>query len=201
MSHSLIDSNEGKLHFAGHETFPLRYGWLKKAYNAVINEEKGGEIPGSIFNDEAAIAKFGVGRNMVLSIKHWALATGVLTAEDVPGERNTKISSGPIGDLLFGDGLDPYLEHPGSLWVLHWMLASKPGRSTTWHWAFNEFHEPSFDRELLCRRLNERCEGLFQSGRLICPLLSGPISILELAMKEEWNGKETQAGRDHRQAA
>ena len=36
---------------------------------------------------------------------------------------------------------------------------------------------------------------------VICPLLSGPISILELAMKEEWNGKEAQAGRDHRQVA
>jgi len=36
---------------------------------------------------------------------------------------------------------------------------------------------------------------------LICPLLSGPISILELATKEEWNGKEAQAGGDHRQAA
>lgn len=36
---------------------------------------------------------------------------------------------------------------------------------------------------------------------LICPLLSGPISILELVTKEEWNGEEAQAGRDHRQAA
>ena len=36
---------------------------------------------------------------------------------------------------------------------------------------------------------------------MICPLLSGPISILELATKEEWNGEEAQAGRDHRQAA
>ena len=36
---------------------------------------------------------------------------------------------------------------------------------------------------------------------VICPLLSSPISILELATKEEWNGKEAQAGRDHRQAA
>jgi hypothetical protein len=38
-------------------------------------------------------------------------------------------------------------------------------------------------------------------AHLICPLLSGPISILELATKEEWNGKEAQAGGDHRQAA
>jgi hypothetical protein len=33
---------------------------------------------------------------------------------------------------------------------------------------------------------------------VICPLLSGPISILELATKEEWNGKEAQTGGDHR---
>ncbi len=38
-------------------------------------------------------------------------------------------------------------------------------------------------------------------NRLICPLWSGPISILELATKEEWNGKEAQAGRYHWQAA
>jgi hypothetical protein len=38
-------------------------------------------------------------------------------------------------------------------------------------------------------------------GGLICPLLSGPISILELATTEEWNGEEAQAGRYHREAA
>ena len=36
---------------------------------------------------------------------------------------------------------------------------------------------------------------------LICPLLSGPIFILGMATKEEWNGKEAQAGRYHWQAA
>ena len=166
MARSIIDSSDEKLHFAGHETFPLRYGWLKKAYDAVRCEELAGEIPGSIFNDERSIAEFGVGRNMVLSMKHWALATAVLSAEDVPGERNSRISTGPVGQLLFGEGLDLYLEHPGSLWLLHWMLASKPGRATTWHWAFNEFHEPSFDRELMRRRLAQRCDELFEAGRL-----------------------------------
>lgn len=36
---------------------------------------------------------------------------------------------------------------------------------------------------------------------LICPLLSGPKSVLDLATKEEWNGEEAQAGGDYRQAA
>lgn len=121
---------------------------------------------GAIFNEEEAIATFGVGRNMVLSIKHWALATGILCAEDIPGERSSRISRGQLGDLLFGERLDTYLEHPGSLWMLHWALASKPGRATAWHWAFNEFHEPAFDRELMRRRLQRRCDELSQSGRL-----------------------------------
>ena len=163
---SIIDDSDDKLHFAGHETFPLRYGWLKKAYDAVVLESQRGEVPGSIFNDDQAIAVFGVGRNMVLSIKYWAIATKVLVAEDISGERNSRISIGPVGNLLFGDGVDNYLEHPGSLWLLHWMLASKPGRATAWHWAFNEFHEPHFDRELLRRRLVQRCEELFEAGRL-----------------------------------
>ena len=177
MSRSLIDLSEERLQFAGHETFPLRYGWLKKAYNAVRTERENGELPGTIFSSDESISHFGVGRNMVLSIKHWALSTGVLDAIDVPGERSAKFSSGPVGDLLFGDDLDPYLEHPGSLWLLHWMLASKPGRATAWYWAFNEFHEPSFDRELLRRRLAERCDELFQSGRLGKGRATSPTTI------------------------
>jgi hypothetical protein len=166
MSRSLLDSSDSRLQFAGHETFPLRYGWLKKAYDAVIKDKENNDLNCTVFNDDAAIALFGVGRNMVISIKHWAIATDVLTAEDRPGERAARISTGQLGDLLFGDSLDPYLEHPGSLWLLHWMLAGKPGRATVWHWAFNEFHEPTFDRELMRRRLQRRCEELSEAGRL-----------------------------------
>ncbi|MBZ9774029.1 DUF4007 family protein [Mesorhizobium sp. CO1-1-8] len=166
MSRSLLDSSDSRLQFAGHETFPLRYGWLKKAYDAVrISLSNDSQIC-SVFTDDSAIALFGVGRNMVLSIRHWAIATNVLSAEDRQGERAARITTGTLGDLLFGDSLDPYLEHPGSLWLLHWMLAGKPGRATTWHWAFNEFHEPTFDRELMRRRLSRRCEELGDAGRL-----------------------------------
>lgn len=166
MARSLLDSSPTRLQFAGHETFPLRYGWLKKAYEAVVQEEERGQPAGAVFNDDGAIALFGVGRNMVISIRHWAVATDILTAEDRPGERAAYITVGKLGHLLFGCAADPYLEHPGSLWLLHWMLASKPGRATVWHWAFNEFHEPTFDRELMRRRLQRRCEELSESGRL-----------------------------------
>ena len=46
--------------FSGHETFPLRYGWLKKAYDAVSKTEGVGSR--NVFLDFDAIAQFGVGQ-------------------------------------------------------------------------------------------------------------------------------------------
>ena len=50
--------------FSGHETFPLRHGWLEKAYHAVA---KGSTNP---FLEDKAISEFGVGKNMVSAIKY-----------------------------------------------------------------------------------------------------------------------------------
>jgi len=58
MPHSLLDDPRARLQFAGHETFPLRHGWLKKAYDAVKAEENSGVAPGTVFNEESAIATF-----------------------------------------------------------------------------------------------------------------------------------------------
>jgi hypothetical protein len=63
---SLLDNKDYKLQFAGHETFTLRYGWLKKVFDAVCSaEEAGNTDPSTIFHDERTIADFGVGKNMV----------------------------------------------------------------------------------------------------------------------------------------
>src|SRR3546814_7792880 len=99
MPRSLFDQADHRLQFAGHETFPLRYGWLKKAYDAVVEACALDEAAGaSVFNDDIAIARFGVGKNMVLSMRHWALSVEVLTATDLPGERASRITPGPIGE-------------------------------------------------------------------------------------------------------
>ena len=58
--------------------------------------------------------------------------------------------------------------------------------------------EGVFTRKWLAIHINQVLKG---EVVLICPLLSGPISVLELATKEEWNGAEAQAGRYHRQVA
>ena len=61
--------------FSGHETFPLRLNWLKKAVS-VVNDKS------TVFQSDEAIVKFGVGKNMVRSIRHWGLATEVIESID-----------------------------------------------------------------------------------------------------------------------
>jgi hypothetical protein len=130
--------------FSGHETFPFRYPWLKKGFDAV----EGGS--GSVFSDDAATTILGVGKNMVRSIRHWCLAAGVV--EDDPQGGSLRASA--LGRLLLGnEGLDPYLEDPATLWLLHWQITSNRARATTWWWTFSHFHEPEFSRESLASAL------------------------------------------------
>jgi hypothetical protein len=167
MVRSLLDDDKYKLQFAGHETFPLRYGWLNKAYDQVSSViSSGNGDTNSIFTDESAISLFGVGKNMVVAMRHWALAAGVIyVAEPDEGARIGRLMPTEFGKMLLEE-CDPYLEHPASLWLIHWHLASRPGRATTWYWAFNELNEPSIDRELVTDRLARRIAALRESGRM-----------------------------------
>ena len=62
-----------KPQFSGHETFPLRQLWLKKAFDAVQAHPFFGVAPKSIFANERAIVDFGVGKNMVSAIRFWSV--------------------------------------------------------------------------------------------------------------------------------
>ena len=131
---------------SGHETFPLRYGWLKKAFDAVAASDDS-VTDRSVFHTDDAIARFGVGRNMVASMRHWGVAAGILTDD---GRSVT-----PFGCLLFADdGLDPYMEDPATAWLVHWRLCGNP-RNTTWFWAFSHFPVATFERDTLVRGLGK----------------------------------------------
>ena len=129
---------------SGHETFPLRYGWLKKAYDAVVG------CPDSqrpIFGEAGAIARFGVGKNMVGSMRHWAIAAGVVSAD-----ARTVTA---LGRFLFDDcGIDPYMEDPATVWLVHWRIAGNT-TNTTWYWAFNHSPMITFERDTLIQALQK----------------------------------------------
>lgn len=135
------------LGFSGHETFSFRYGWLKKGVEALRARP-------DIFSADDATSYLGVGKNMVRSIKHWCLATGLLEELTVPGSRSRHLTVSAIGKAVIAEnGFDPYLEDPNTLWLLHYGLARESGRSQTWHWAFCHYNKREFTKLDLAQEL------------------------------------------------
>lgn len=144
----LLGDPRTKPQFSGHETFPLRQLWLRKAYDAVAAYHP--SAPKGVFGDADAIARFGVGKNMVSAIRHWATATEFIE------ERDDGYAATHLAKSIFGpDGHDPFLEHHSSLWLVHWKLAGQGERSTTWYWAFNHLVQQSFDRAFILASLQK----------------------------------------------
>lgn len=129
---------EERLSFSGHETFVFRHAWLKKAVDAVAEDP-------TVFTQESAIVTLGVGKNMVRSIRHWALAAGVIAEE--PKSRGMRLEVTRFGQMLLGrSGFDQYLEDPNTLWLLHWKILTQEQRCTTWNWVFNRSPSTEFTR-------------------------------------------------------
>ena len=139
--------------FAGHETFPLRYPWLRKAVHIVEKEPR-------IFQDEDAMVRLGVGKNMVRAIRHWGTVCGVLEENPaIVNNRGRVLRPTALGRALFAnDGWDPYLEDPATLWLLHYELASTPEHATTWYLVFSHIPQPEFTKAELCAWLVKLAE-------------------------------------------
>ena len=111
--------------FGRHETFHPRYGWLKKAYDRIVEDPRA-------FRADNRTVRFGVGKNMVNAIKFWSLAFKITE------ERKDGLGVTETGSMIFGsDGLDPYLERSETLWLLHWLLFAPPCRIPTWWMIMN----------------------------------------------------------------
>lgn len=134
--------------FSGHETFPLRQLWLKKSHDQIeqyIIDNKNW-APKSVFSAEDAIERFGVGKNMVASIKHWSLACDIINDSDEKGG----FRIGQIGQFLFGlensQAHDEFLEYDASVWLVHWLLSGRSSRTPTLYALFNFIQDQSFNQ-------------------------------------------------------
>ncbi len=146
MARGPLFQNDYRPQLSGHETFPLRYGWLKKAFDAIAATE-GDADNKAVFLGDDAIARFGVGKNMVASMRHWAAAADVIDES----QGVNRIRTTAFGRKIFSaNGLDPYMEHPATLWLVHWKLAARPAK-TTWFWAFSYYPAVTFEREHLVK--------------------------------------------------
>lgn len=142
--------------FAGHGTFAVRSGWLKKGLDAIQSDR----LDGSIFNRPDALATLGVGKNMVGAIRYWLLTTRMAREES----RGRELQPTPLGELLFADdGWDPFLEDEATLWLLHWQLAGPNTASFSWAYAFNCFRDWEFGRDQLTQTVLDATHSLAKS--------------------------------------
>jgi len=139
--------------FARHETFHPRYGWFRKAYTVAARD------PG-LFGRPDAPVEIGVGKNMVRAIRFWGLAAKLIAADPhSPNRRAPRFVPTRRGHALFGNhGWDPYMEDPGTLWLLHWLLLAPPSRLPVWWLAFNEFGAVEFAESGLTKAVGVQLE-------------------------------------------
>lgn len=132
-----------KLTFSGHESFHCRSLWLKKGYDFITEDKK--------FSNPDAVVDLGVGKNMVSAISFWMKSFGLI-------EKDNNLSE--IANFLFGkQGVDPYLENPASLWLLHYHLV-KENSASIYSLVFNEFRKKrlDFNKGHLQNFLKAKCE-------------------------------------------
>jgi len=136
--------------FARHETFHPRFGWLRKAVEHATNDP-------TVFGREDAPVTLGVGKNMVIAMRYWGLAFKVLqTAPNPERPRVPLYEPTAFGRSLLGDqGWDPWLEDPGSLWLLHWALLQPTCTAPVWWVAFHDFSPQQFVESQLTTQVLE----------------------------------------------
>lgn len=119
---------------SGHESFACRYAWLPKVARHLPRDPK------LLANESRAMVELGVGKNMVRSIRFWALSAGIAVAE----RRNTSHNLTEFAESMLGErGLDPYLEDIRTLWLIHWKLATNSDAPLlAWDYLINNWHEP-----------------------------------------------------------
>lgn len=132
-----------KMLFSGHESFHCRTLWLKKGYEFALKRKS--------FADSDAVVDLGVGKNMVSAINYWMKSFGLF---------NNKNKLTALADFIFGhNGVDPYLENPASIWLLHYNLV-KENHASIYSLIFNEFRKKriEFNKLHLQNFIKAKCE-------------------------------------------
>lgn len=130
--------------FRAHDTFFIRKGWLNKGLRNVNADA--GVFMGTKGNPMDVL---GIGANMVKALRYWLQAVK-LTSEPASGKKEQSFTE--FGQVVFEN--DPYIEEMGTLWLLHYRLASNKVDATAWYYFFNEFKATEFTKEDFVKQLS-----------------------------------------------
>lgn len=122
-----------------HESFFIRKGWLYKVMKSIDKYPR-------LFSDKTKrpTDELGVGSNMVKSMRYWIKAVG-LTEEVNAKNRASEQYFTDFGKIVWKN--DKYFEEMGTLWLLHYKLASNIEMATSWYYFFNCFDILEFTKD------------------------------------------------------
>ena len=150
-----------KIKLQGHEKFALREGWVNKALMLLPDNS-------DAFTRKDATDLFGIGSNMVKSLRYWMRAFGLTNTQ------GTELSE--VGKLIAE--YDPYLENMFSLWIMHSYIAKNKEDATTWFMFFNRCDANDMDKNeiesILLREVRKYAAGTSFSEKS----LSNDVDVL-----------------------
>lgn len=134
-----------KIRLQGHEKFVLREGWLNKGIAQVKNNP-------TVFLGKEGPDVFGIGNNMVKSLRYWLKAFNLIVEKGAAGVQLSK-----CGEVV--QKYDSYFEDVFTLWVLHSNIVHNADEATAWHLFFNYCDIEDMDKEqiaqIMIRELNK----------------------------------------------
>ena len=130
-------SEQINMKFRAHDTFFIRKGWLSKGLRNVVRDP-------DVFKgtNDNPMDVLGIGANMVKALRYWMQAVGI-TEEKSSNKKSQNLTL--MGELI--NEYDPYMEEIGTLWLLHYKLATSIEDATAWYFFYNEFRLSEFAKE------------------------------------------------------
>jgi len=113
--------------YSGHETFPCRYAWLPKAFAAIESDHT------AFADDEKAMIRLGVGKNMVRAVRFWMVEMSVAQKHAGGGYEPSAFAKAIFNRKK---GIDPFLQDMRTLWLLHWELSTHSVVEPLFAWDF-----------------------------------------------------------------
>ena len=139
-----------KFSLNGHQTFPMRYGWLEKICINLIDKYQLDTFNIDLIRHEELITNYGLGKNMAESLRFWLKSCDIIEMNF--STKTAKFT--PFALSIFGNnGSDPYLENIETIWYLHWKIIQNNHLNFTWYWYFNHFTISNFDRSHLVEEI------------------------------------------------
>ncbi len=126
-------SDKVKIRLQGHEKFILREGWLNKGLSLIP------KCPDAFIRKDSPDL-FGMGSNMVKSLRYWMKAFGLITEKSQVGAVLTD-----FGNMVLK--YDEYLEKKETLWLLHSYITKNIADATTWYMFFNRCDVDGLDKD------------------------------------------------------